>query len=104
MAAAPKPATMKPKSTIQPKSIVNLSSLKTNDRFRFMTGNKTQVWQVVEHLQVTGFDGKQKSVTKCINDNLDPKRFDSGRSVMFLRNNSPQIQKTRLKKTQLIDY
>lgn len=104
MAAAPKLFEMKPKSTIEPKSVVNLSSLKTNDRFRFMTGNKTKVWQVVEHVVVEGFDKQKKIMTRCLDDEMQPKRFDSGRSVMFLRNNSVQLLKSRLKKTQLIDY
>lgn len=75
----------------------HLSQLLTNDRFVFFKErHKRNVWQVVEHITVT-VNGEEKKMTKCINDKLEAKRFDSSRVVLYLRSANPQIIHRRLR-------
>jgi hypothetical protein len=81
---------------IIPSNVKHLHQLNRFDRFCFLKDKKARkVWQVVEHIIVPVM-GEPKRMTKCINDSLDTKRFDSMRAVYFLRNNNPYKRGSRI--------
>jgi len=87
-----------------PKTITHLHLLKEFDRFCFLKDKAKKVYQVVEHF-IIEFNGERKRMTRCINDNLEKKKFDGNRVVIYLRSNNPKITRRVIKPNpQLIDY
>lgn len=74
------------KIKLQRRSIANLSSLECYHRFYFFNDRAKTVWEVREHILIR-FNGGWKKLTICTNDKKEQKRFDSNRSVVFLRDN-----------------